>query len=180
MDAPPHPPPPRHGPWSWLLVPLALALLITAYFTIPMGYLGPHHPLLSWCVFGLALATQSALLLRQVVRVLTHSPEGRPAVTIALLICLSLVVFATSYLALARQPGEFANLHTRVDALYFTVVTLATIGYGDITATGQPSRVVVLIQIFYNFVFLTTGASALARQVRSRVAIRIPGEPPDP
>ncbi|MDH6112417.1 voltage-gated potassium channel [Kitasatospora sp. MAP12-15] len=172
MDAPQRTRPPHHSPWSWLLVPGALALLITAYFTLPLDVFGPSHPLLSWLTFALIITIQGALLLLQVVRVMTGSPKGRPAVSIALLICLSLVVFATTYLALAKRPGEFDHLNTRVDSLYFTLVTLATVGYGDITASGQTSRVMVMIQIFYNFVFLTAGASAFSRQLRSQVATR--------
>lgn len=172
MDAPPRTPPPHHSAWSWPLVPCALALLLTAYFTLPLDGLGPSHPLLSWLLFGLAISVQGFLLLRQAIRVMTGAPKGRPAVSIALLICLSLVIFATTYLALAKTPGQFDNLHTRIDSLYFTLVTLATVGYGDITASGQTSRVVVMIQILYNFIFLTAGASAFSRHLRNQVAIR--------
>ncbi|MFC1434745.1 potassium channel family protein [Streptacidiphilus sp. N1-3] len=160
------------GQWVWLPVLGGVALLLAGYFTLPLEIFGPHRPALSWVVFLCALALLAALLLRQVRLVLAESDRGRPGVVIVLLICLSLVVFATAYLGLSRD-GQFSGLDTRTDALYFTVVTLATIGYGDIHPSGQEARLVVVVQIAYNFVFLAAGASALTRRVRGRAATRI-------
>jgi hypothetical protein len=86
---------------------------------------------------------------------------------------LAVVVFAASYLALSRQPGEFSGLNTRIDAIYFTVVTMATVGYGDIYPSGQAARVVVMLQIFYTLVFLAAGFTSLSQLVRSRVGHRM-------
>lgn len=52
--------------------------------------------------------------------------------------CLSVLVFATAYQGLAQHPGELDGIATRLDSLYFTMVTLATVGYGDITLAGSP------------------------------------------
>jgi hypothetical protein len=62
-----------------------------------------------------------------------------------------------------------------VDALYFTLVTLATIGYGDITPRGQAARGTVVVQILYSFVFLTAAATALSRRVRRLTQARLSG-----
>ena len=160
------------GGWVWLLAAGGFAVMLVGYFTLPLGAFGPHHPVLSWAVFLCALALLAGLLLWQAQLVLADSDRGRPGVVIVLLICLSLVVFATAYLGLSRD-GEFSGLHTRTDSLYFTVVTLATIGYGDVYPSGQEARLVVIAQVAYNFVFLATGASALTRRVRGRAATRI-------
>ena len=58
--------------------------------------------------------------------------EALVAVLYAFIVFMSLV-----YLGLGLQPGQFAGLHTRVDALYFTMSTIATVGFGDVHATGQ-------------------------------------------
>jgi voltage-gated potassium channel Kch len=151
--------------------------LVVAYFLLPLDQLGPDRPALSWLLFALALMVVAALLLRQIRHVLTGRPDTHPGVVIPLLILLSVHVFAAAYYALAKQPGEFAGLRTRVDSLYFTVVTLATVGYGDITPRGQTARVVAILQIFYSFVFLTAAGTALGQQLRSRVVRRTDDNP---
>ncbi|CAM5650665.1 Two pore domain potassium channel family protein OS=Streptomyces tendae OX=1932 GN=GUR47_32180 PE=4 SV=1 [Streptomyces tendae] len=93
---------------------------------------------------------------------------------ISLLIVLSVRVFSATYHALAKSPGEFHGPHTRIDALYFTVVTLATVGYGDIAPRGQAARVVTVPRITYRFVFLTAAATALTTRMRDMV-LRRPG-----
>ncbi|MGW6293822.1 potassium channel family protein [Streptomyces sp. NPDC055058] len=146
--------------------------MITAYFLLPLDGLGPRRPVLSWVLFGLALALVAGLLLKQVVHVLLDHPNARPGLVIPLLICLSVLVFATAYQGLAQHPGEVHGLTTRLDGLYFTLVTLATIGYGDITPQGQSARLVTILQILYTFIFLTASATALTRYLRANLQHR--------
>ncbi|TPQ22365.1 potassium channel family protein [Streptomyces sporangiiformans] len=142
--------------------------MVAGYFLLPLDPLGPHRPALSWTVFALALLLVALLLLRQVRDVLVNRPQARPGVVIPLLMCLSVLVFSAGYYSLAKQPGEFRGLATRTDALYYTTVTLATVG-GDITPEGQAARVVTVVQVLYSFVFLTAAATALTRHVRNQV-----------
>jgi len=39
-----------------------------------------------------------------------------------------------------RTHGQMSGLETKTDAIYFTVTIVATVGFGDITATGQAAR----------------------------------------
>ncbi|MFJ6075285.1 potassium channel family protein [Streptomyces sp. NPDC093065] len=146
--------------------------MVVVYFLLPLDHLGPQRPVLSWVLFILLLTVVAVLLLRQVRHVLIDHPGSRPGVAISLLIVLSVHVFSATYYSLAKSPGEFAGLHTRLDALYFTVVTLATVGYGDITPRGQSARLVTILQITYSFVFLTAAATALTTRLRNIVARR--------
>jgi hypothetical protein len=111
-------------------------------------------------------------MLFQVRDVLTERPGTRPGIAIPLLMCLSVLVFSGAYHALAKDTGEFTGLDTRIDALYFTIVTLATVGYGDITPRGQSARLVTVLQILYSFVFLTAAATALSSWLRGRLTDR--------
>lgn len=78
--------------------------------------------------------------------------------------------FALVFYSLAvGSPGEFSGLHTRTDALYFTVVTITTIGYGDIHPVGQIARLVVVAVILFDLVFITALASSIASRLRIRV-----------
>ncbi|CAM5246935.1 potassium channel family protein [Streptomyces coeruleorubidus] len=150
----------------------------TAYFLLPLEGLGADRPWLGWPLFALCLGLLAALLLRQVRDVVLEKPHTRPGVMIPLLMCLAVLVFSSGYYALAQRPGQFTGLNTRVDALYFTVVTLATVGYGDITPSGQEARLVAVAQILYAFVFLTAAATALSRRLHAVVAARDRRPPP--
>ncbi|GGW60204.1 potassium channel family protein [Streptomyces xantholiticus] len=147
-------------------------LMTVVYFVLPMEELGPDRPAVSWTLFTLTLMSIALLLFLEVRDVLTDRPGTRPGVALPLLMCLSVLVFSGAYHALARDPGEFIGLTTRVDALYFTITTLATVGYGDITPKGQSARLVTILQILYTFVFLTAAATALSRWLRVRMTAR--------
>ncbi|MFK4691132.1 potassium channel family protein [Streptomyces pristinaespiralis] len=147
-------------------------LMTVMYFLLPLEALGPERPGISWALFGLALVSIALLLLFQVRDVLTERPGTRPGIAIPLLMCLSVLVFSGAYHALAKDTGEFTGLDTRIDALYFTIVTLATVGYGDITPRGQSARLVTVLQILYSFVFLTAAATALSSWLRGRLTDR--------
>ena len=172
-----------HGPrqpWraarTWLIQTGLAAALVVGYFLLPLDLLGPHRPVLSWTLFAGALSLVALLLLRQIRDVLMNRPSARPGLVIPLLMCLSVLVFSAAYYALAKQPGEFMGLTTRMDALYFTTTTLATVGYGDVTPRGQAARVITVLQILYTFVFLTAAATALTRHVRN-LMVRRPERP---
>ncbi|WP_406200256.1 potassium channel family protein [Kitasatospora sp. NBC_01560] len=157
---------------AWLSLLASFTLLMVAYFTLPLRYFGEHRPVVSWLVFAAALTGLSALLLARIIDILRGTGH-HPGVWLVFLICLALTVFAATYYVLGAQPDEFIGLNTRLDSLYFTIVTMATVGYGDITASGQAPRLVVILQIVYNFVFLAAAAGVLSRQVRSGVESRV-------
>lgn len=161
-----------NGTWRRIALAAGATVLVTSYFLLPLDRLGPRRPVLSWTLFGLALGLIAALLLQQIGHVLLDHPHARPGLVIPPLMCLAILVFATAYQALAQHPDELVGLDTRLDGLYFTLVTLATIGYGDIAPHGQTARLVVVLQIFYAFVFLTAAATALNRWLQSTLVRR--------
>lgn len=70
------------------------------------------------------------------VRAITRSPFPRLRAVegLAATLVLFLVLFAASYYLLERsEPGSFSETLYRTDALYFTLTTFATVGFGDIT-----------------------------------------------
>lgn len=75
----------------------------------------------------------------------------------------AVATLALAFYTAAATPGQFVGLETRTDALYFT---MATIGYGDIHATGQLARILVIVAIVFQLVFPTTLMSTIARRLR--------------
>jgi hypothetical protein len=82
---------------------------------------------------------------------------------IVLLVTMLVLGYAAVYYAIDVNQGQFDGLVTRVDSAYFTVVTLSTVGYGDIHAVGQAARVLVTIQIMMNLAFLGVVVRVMGR-----------------
>jgi hypothetical protein len=61
-----------------------------------------------------------------------------------------------------------SGISTRTDALYFTVATLTTVGYGDVHAQGQIARSLVTLQLLFDVVFVGAAVSTLLRSLRLR------------
>lgn len=73
------------------------------------------------------------------------------------LISLVVVFFALFYYTLElRGPGQFAELRTRNDALYYTVATLGTVGFGDVHPVGQAARIATTVQMAFDLVVIGT------------------------
>jgi voltage-gated potassium channel len=147
-------------------------VLTVGYFTLPLRFFGRDHKALSWTVLGGLIVLMAAGMVLLTRRALGDGP-GNPGAGILLLSWASLLLFAAGYWALSTIPGEFVGLTTRVDALYFTVITLATVGYGDITPAGQTSRVVVMIQLLYSFAFLAAGLTATTTRIRKKLVRKL-------
>ena len=66
---------------------------------------------------------------------------------LVLLLTILMTGFAAVYYGMNHAHDQFRGLDTRIDGIYFTVTTLSTVGYGDITAVGQTGRVAVTVQM---------------------------------
>ena len=89
--------------------------------------------------------------------------------TLVMLLPLAAVLFALGFYILEEQsPTQFEGLATRTDALYFTLSTVTTVGFGDITAHGQLARVLVMFQLVFNAVFVGAAASTIVGSIRNR------------
>lgn len=152
-------------------------LLTTAYFTIPFGVLGPKHRVLSWLILAGLLTLLAVGMVVTTNRTLTDRTGryGHPGLVILLLSWAAILTFAACYWAMATREGQFVGLQTRLDALYFTGVTMATVGYGDIHPSGQVARGVVLVQLVYTGAFLVGGITAVRTRTRAKFVRRMGG-----
>jgi branched-subunit amino acid ABC-type transport system permease component len=152
---------------------LTAALLVALYYAIPVepGVSGAKLVLrvLVTVATGLLITW---LIFRQVSRQLADPQQASlPSLLTALV--SGVVFFALAdYVTQVSDAGQFADLHTKTDALYFTLATLTTVGYGDVHAVGQLGRVVVILQLVFNVAVITTSASVLTREIGARVRER--------
>jgi voltage-gated potassium channel len=144
---------------------IAVALLTTAYYLLPTP--GRMHET-SWAIlfFG-GVAVLAVLILVTVLRLIRAGPDVRVRSLVALL-CVAVLFFSWAEVVLAKEPGQFDDLHTKTDSLYFAVSTLATVGFGDVHATGQLARAAVIIQILFNLLFLGLAITVLTGWLRHR------------
>lgn len=82
-------------------------------------------------------------------------PVLRAVETVALALPVLVVIFAFTYLTISRaDPQSFSEPLSRVDAMYFTVSTVSTVGLGDITPVSAGARVVVTFQMLFDLALL--------------------------
>jgi len=97
----------------------------------------------------------------------SHSPYLEAGLAVVMMIAMVVLGFAAAYSALARHGAEFTAIHTKLDAVYFTVTTLATVGYGDVAPTGQLARAVAISQMIIDILVIGV-AARLAMRVAAR------------
>ena len=96
-------------------------------------------------------------------------PAARAIEALAASAVVVVVVFASAYINVsARDPQAFTEHLSRTSALYFTVVTLATIGYGDIAPRTDVARIVVMIQVIVNIAILGSAIKVISPLARRR------------
>jgi voltage-gated potassium channel len=92
--------------------------------------------------------------------------------TLVLLFTLLVLGFASGYVVLSGHAGQMEGVDTKIDALYFTLTTLSTVGFGDVHAVGQAARVVVSVQMVFDLAFIATAVRLLASVARERATQR--------
>ena len=95
-------------------------------------------------------------------------PQLRLVEGFALIVPLVLVSFAGTYLAIsASDSTAFSEELDHVGALYLSMTTMTTTGFGDIAARTQTARIVVMMQMV---------STVLAIGAGTRVAFSVVGE----
>jgi voltage-gated potassium channel len=136
------------------------ALLLFYSFPLP----GQSFPVLELLAFLAGIAALIVLVVWQARRQLA-APDSEAVRLSSLLVVLYIVImfFALAYVWIEQSsPGQFSDLQTRTDALYFTVATLGTVGYGDVHPVGQAARAVATTQIVFDLVFVAALVSVFS------------------
>jgi voltage-gated potassium channel len=149
-----------------LVLVAEIALLVVGYFIVPITEQSLGRRL---AFYGLGIALVIAIIVRQTRRHMRGASLSVRLDSLVLAIVLSALLFALTYAAIQEvYPEQFAGISTRVDALYFSVSTVATVGFGDVHASGQLARTIVTAQMVFNVVVVATAASVVSRTLAAR------------
>ncbi|WP_040787170.1 potassium channel family protein [Nocardia pneumoniae] len=151
-----------------LLSPVVtITALLLAYFSLPFTHVSDIHTLVLLLLGLVTVCAVGAWQIRQVLR--AADPVAQALQALAATFGFYLVGYATVYAVMSdTSPGDFSEPLTRVAALYFCVTVFTTVGFGDIVATSEVSRVVVLTQMLGNLVLIGLVLRLLVIAVRFR------------
>jgi voltage-gated potassium channel len=148
--------------------------LVALYYLIPLDSSSIGVTVEQLVVGLLALVGLVVFQIRSIVK--ATYPAMRAVGALATSVPLFLLLFAGTYYVLGRiSEANFSEQLTRTDALYFTITVFATVGFGDITATTQGARILVMGQMITGVVIIGLGARIIVDAVK-RGQARRPGQ----
>jgi len=113
---------------------------------------------LAWQVWSISRSTRPIL---RAVRGITVS------------FAIFVLVFASTYLGMSHQePTSFNDVLSKLDALYFTVTVIATVGFGDLVPRSDLARSITTVQMVLDLVFIATAGRFLITTATRRRAER--------
>ena len=155
--------------------------LVAIYYLLPLDTTSSRVAV-GMLAFGLlALVGLVAFQVRAIIR--ARHPALRAVGALATSVPLFLLLFAAAYFVISGiSEANFNEPLTRTDALYFTVTVFATVGFGDIVATTEGARVVVMGQMLSGIVIIGLGARIIVDAVKRgqrRQPVRESADAPD-
>ncbi|HEX5018146.1 MAG TPA: potassium channel family protein [Actinomycetes bacterium] len=146
---------------------LGIASLLFVYFMFPLT--DQEDALTGFVAVVGGLTVFGVIFIRQLGRIRkAEYPMLRAAESITLVGTLFIILMATCATGFAlADASNYSEDLSRMDALYFTVTTLATVGFGDITPTSATTRAFTTFQIVLGVGLLGVGLRALVTVAQS-------------
>jgi voltage-gated potassium channel len=135
----------------------AATVLVALYYLSPLDRIESVPLEVSLSIALLVLLGVAMWEIRAITR--AAHPGVRAIQALATTVPLFLLLFAATYFLMAQaDPANFSShTLTRTDALYLTITIFATVGFGDITATSQSTRLLVSAQMILDLLVLGLG-----------------------
>ena len=156
-----------HQPRRSLRLVATVVLIVSAYYLVPVFEpVGEAPTVLRAGATAIALGLAAWFVARQVARGARATATAVRVDRLVLALVIGIVVFALADFTVATiGDDQFVGLATRTDALYFTLTTLLTVGFGDVHAAGQLARALVSIQMVFNVLVLATAGRIVWRSL---------------
>ena len=139
--------------------------LVVIYYLLPLDRTSISVAIAMLACGLLALVGLVTFQVRSIIR--ATYPALRAVGALATSVPLFLLLFAGTYFVMGGiSDANFSEPLTRTDALYFTVTVFATVGFGDIVATTESARVVVMGQMVAGIVTIGLGARVIVDAVK--------------
>ncbi|MFP5487251.1 MAG: potassium channel family protein [Acidimicrobiia bacterium] len=158
---------------------------MAAYFAVPARDVDAGQLVVRISLALVALVISLVVAIRYVGRTRVSATSGAPGIryvgrtrypvlglvqALAVVIGLAVVSFASTHLLIsANDAAAFTEPLDHIGALYFTLTTATTIGYGDIAPRSDLARVVVMLHMVVNVAVVGLGVRALVRATRRRI-----------
>ncbi|MDY7102503.1 MAG: potassium channel family protein [Actinomycetota bacterium] len=155
---------------------LTVTALLAAFALLPFD--GEHRELgfAGAVVIVVAMVPMLVRLGRSIL--VTARPVAEATAAVVDVFTFHVVASASVFYAIAAADEQaFDGLETKIDALYFTVVSMTTVGFGDIAPVSQPARLVTTMQIISTLGFLGGTIRLFSWAARRRLAERDTAEP---
>lgn len=149
--------------WAYMTTPLAIIDLLA----ILPSY-RPFRVLRLFLLFRLFKLFRYARSVNEFARVLAE--KRFELGTLAMFV--GFIVFASStaiYVFEADSPGS--NIHSFFDAIYWSMVTLSTVGYGDIIPTTEAGRTITLLLIISGLGVLAFSTSIIVAALTEKLGL---------
>ncbi|WP_460494352.1 potassium channel family protein [Dactylosporangium cerinum] len=149
------------------------------YYLIPLRLLRATGDWVQAGAAAVAFAVLVTAFRRQLHNSVRGAGTGARLETLVNLVIVTVFAFSLGYVLLAGHANQFAGLETKTDALYFTLSTLATVGFGDVHAVGQAARIAVSGQIVFNLVYVAATVAVFTGGIRRRLGSERVTQPVD-
>ena len=151
---------------------LVTTVLFALYFLLPFD---KNSPVSTGLALFVGLVAIACLVVWQ-----THAiaqapyPLARALEALVTSFQLAVLLFSTTYFLMDQYADgtNFSEPLTRLDALYFTGSTFATVGFGDITADSQVARAIVLLQLLVDVILIGLVIRVFGGSVQTGLARR--------